>query len=341
MSGLNFFDNDPYLSRNGHYEHLHGAGTTIVMDETIRFLERHHDDGKPMFVVTWFPAPHDPHEEIPQGMEDAATLYHDKDPENAGYFREITLLDQQVGRLRESLRKLGIEKDTLVFYCSDNGGLVERSSGGREKKGSIYEGGLRVPAILEWPSHFPSGKIDTPAFTSDLYPTLLTIAGAKVEHQPVLDGIDLSKVIDGKQSQRPPMGFWHGHTDGESTWSDKIIRELMEAQQAGKPTPFPERLLKNVRQFPVFGPDALRGHAAWNDWPWKLHRIQKGAADPSFELYNLVDDPMERKDLAAAEPERVAAMKLALERWQRSVLDSWSGKDYPSHAGSTNTPEPH
>lgn len=69
----------------------------------------------------------------------------------------------------------------LVFFCSDNGGLVEASSGGREKKRSLYEGGLRVPAILEWPARFKAGSIDTPAYTSDLYPTLLAFADAKVE----------------------------------------------------------------------------------------------------------------------------------------------------------------
>jgi arylsulfatase A-like enzyme len=308
------------------------------MDETIRFLERHQGEERPMFIVTWFSSPHDPHEELPQGIDGAATLYNDKDRENAGYYREITLLDQQVGRLRSCLRQLGIEKSTLLFYCSDNGGLVTRSSGGRGQKGSIYEGGLRVPAILEWPGRFAPGTSDTPAFTSDLYPTLVAIAGAKVKNQPPLDGIDLSGVLTGTQSRRPPMGFWFDHTDGQATWSDRIIRELMAAQQAGKPDPYPERLLKNVRQFPTFGADALRGQSAWNDWPWKLHRMQKGAAEPSFELYNLVDDPMEQKDRAGEQPERVAAMRTALEHWQRSVLDSWAGKDYhpePSAAPET------
>ncbi len=328
LSALNFFDSDPYLSRNGRYEHPQGSGTVITMDETIRFLERHHGGEKPMFIVTWFPAPHDPHEELPRGIENAATLYDDKDRENAGYYREITLLDQQVGRLRSCLRRLGIAENTLVFYCSDNGGLVVASSGGRDCKGSIYEGGLRVPAILEWPARFQPGTIDTPAFTSDLYPTLLAFAGAKVENQPPLDGVDLSKALIGARQPRPPMGFWHGHTDGESTWSDRIIRALMEAQQAGKPDPYPERLLENVRQFPRFGADALRGHAAWNDWPWKLHRIQKGAGAPTIELYNLAEDPMETRNLAPGQSQRVATMRAALERWQRSVLDSWAGKDY-------------
>ena len=327
LSGLNFFDNDPYLSRNGNYEHLKGPGTVITMDATIAFLKEHAEGDRPIFAVTWFPSPHDPHQELPQEIPDAATLYNDEDTKNPGYFREITLLDEQIGKLRRSLRELGIAENTFLFYCSDNGGLVPESSGGRAKKGSIYEGGLRVPAVLEWPARYRPKSIDAPAFASDLYPTLVAIAGAQIAHQPQLDGIDLQPVIAGKQTVRPPMGFWHGHTPGQGTWSDRIIKALKEAEESGKPNPHPERILKNVEQFPSFGEDAMRGHAAWNAWPWKLHRIEKDGT-VNVELYNLADDPMEDIDLSAREAERVARMKEELEAWQRSVLASWSGKDY-------------
>ncbi len=333
LSGLNFFDNDPYLSRNGHYEQIKGAGTVISMDATIEFLTRHKSGGKPMFTVTWFPAPHDPQQEIPEGLANAATLYDDQPTSKPGYFREITLLDQQIGRLQSCLRDLDIADNTLFLYCSDNGGLVAESSGGRAKKGSIYEGGLRVPAILQWPAKYQHRVVETPVFSADLYPTLVAIAGANVPSQPPLDGIDLANVIAGTQTTRPAMGFWHGFENGQATWSDRTIKALMEAQQAGKPNPFPERVLKNVNEFPNFDNTELRGHAAWNDWPWKLHRIETNGR-VSFELYNLVDDPMESTDLSDRQSERVAKMTAALENWQRSVLDSWSGKDYDTTAAN-------
>tara|TARA_B110000495_G_scaffold84027_2_gene72253 strand:+ start:146 stop:1552 length:1407 start_codon:yes stop_codon:yes gene_type:complete len=327
LSGLNFFDNDPYLSRNGKYEHLKGAGTVISMDATIDFLKRHCHDDRPMFTVTWFPSPHDPQEEIPDGLVNAGKLYNDEKTNKPGYFREITLLDQQVGRLQVALRDLGIEKNTLFIYCSDNGGLVRESSGGREKKGSIYEGGLRVPAIFQWPARYQGRIIETPVFTSDLYPTLVAIAGAKVSPQPQLDGIDLTPILDGTSPTHPPMGFWHGYQKGESTWSDRIIKSLMEAEQSGKPNPFPGRRLKNVNEYPDLDENDLHGHAAWNSWPWKLHRIEQNGK-VKIELYHLIDDPMEKNDLSSREPERTAKMLLSLETWQRSVLRSWSGRDY-------------
>lgn len=326
LSGLNFFDNDPYLSRNGNYEQIKGPGTVISMDATIDFLTRHHSGDRPMFAVTWFPSPHDPQEELPD-LAQARQLYNDQNTKKPGYFREITLLDQQIGRLQKTLTALGIRENTFFLYCSDNGGLVTASSGGRAKKGSIYEGGLRVPAILQWPAKYQASQIDTPAFSSDLYPTLVAIGQAKVEHQTPLDGIDLAAVISGEQTSRPGMGFWHGFRDGQGTWSDRIIKALMEAKMAGKPNPHPERILKNVNEFPDFESLDSRGHAAWNAWPWKLHRIES-RGNVKYELYHLVNDPMEDKDLSKQEPERVRELTTALENWQQSVLRSWSGADY-------------
>ena len=328
LSGLNFFDNDPFLSRNGRFVQLQGPGSAITMDAALNFLSKHNDKQRPIFCVIWFPSPHDPHHETPEDIANAKHLYDDADTKLPGYFREITLLDEQLGRLRKALRELNMADDTLLFYCSDNGGLDPKTSGGRKKKGSIYEGGLRVPAILEWPSRYNQKVINVPAFTSDLYPTIVALTGAKVPNQPKLDGIDLTSVVAGKQTTRPPMGFWHGHTAGQATWNDRIIRKLKEAQESGSPNPFPKRLLKNVNQFPSIGKDALRGHAAWNAWPWKLHRIENQNGNIRFELYNLVDDPLETKDQSDAKPDVLSKLKKELEAWQRSVLDSWSGKDY-------------
>ena len=328
LSGLNFFDKDPYLSRDGTYQRMTGSGSVLSMDATISFLSAHRNKGKSMFAVCWFPAPHDPFGEVPRGIAGAERLYQEHG-KPAGYFREITLLDQQVGRLRKALRDLEIAEDTLLIYHSDNGGLVEDSSGGRMKKGSIYEGGLRVPAILEWPARYRPNRIAVPVNSSDLYPTLVQVAGADIKNQPQLDGISLLPILEGRSSTRPPMGFWHGYMVGQSTWSDRIIKELLEAREAGEDNPFPERILKNVNEFPPRNRTDLRGHAAWTDWPWKLHRIQKktGAA-VRWELYHLENDPMEASDLSMAEKGRVARMRSQLEDWQRSVLKSWAGADY-------------
>ena len=322
--GLNFFDNDPYLSRNGKVEHHQGKGSVIAMDEALQFLKKHHESDRPMFTVIWFPSPHDPHQEVPEGP----SLYDGKP--HAGYFREITLLDQQVGRLRKSLRELEIAENTVLWYCSDNGGLVKESSGGREKKGSIYEGGLRVPAIVEWPARKLQGRTSVPVTTTDMYPTLLAMAGVKISSPHPLDGIDVSGILAGNVTKRSkPMGFWHLFQQGQSTWSDRILKGVMEKQEAGSPLPHdPGRMKKDVDEFPQFPEEKTTGHAAWNDWPWKLHRIDGS----KFELYDLGSDPMETKNLVgdSGQAERLGRMKKELDSWMRSVVGSLNGKDYPA-----------
>ena len=134
-------------------------------------------------------------------------------------------------------------------------------------------------------------------------------------------------VLEGKRTERPPMGFWHGYQNGQATYSDRVIRELMQAKQANNPNPHPDRLLKNVEQFPRRDPNKLSGHAAWNDWPWKLHRIE-GPKGITYELYHLQEDPMESNNRIEDNPKVAAEMKNALEQWQRSVLRSWEGADY-------------
>lgn len=323
--GLNFFDNDPYLSHNGVVKQRKGKGSVILMDDTIEFLKKHNGGDKPIFTVVWFPSPHDPHSEVPDGPE----LYAGKPM--AGYYREITLLDQQVGRLRRELRSLGMAENTILWYTSDNGGLNAATSGGRMRKGSIYEGGLRVPGIIEWPAKGLKGRTSIPVNACDIYPTVVSMAGIELENPHPLDGLDMSHVFTGELRSRPrPMGFWHGFQGGQSTWSDRILKAIMEKQQAGAPTPHdPPRMKKDIDDYPQFPLDTVTGHAAWTDWPWKLHRIA-GKGPLKFELYNLVEDPMEERDLAEAPDQhaRLESMKNELRKWSESVINSINGGDY-------------
>ncbi|MFW6164165.1 MAG: sulfatase-like hydrolase/transferase, partial [Planctomycetota bacterium] len=241
-------------------------------------------------------------------------------------------MDYAFGKLRKALRTLGIHDNTILWYCSDNGGLDAKTSGGRGRKGSIYEGGLRVPGILEWPARIPGHRVtDVPCNTSDIYPTLLDLLGVQMPGQPPLDGISLVPLIKGKMKSRPAaMGFWSHPTGGISTPSAKWMAELLKAQKAGKEPGHKERLRLDAgeikKQYPT---DTFPGHAAWLDWPWKLHRRQgKGGGRPRLELYNLADDPGEKKNLADQQPDRVKTLRAALEDWLASVVHSLNGKDY-------------
>jgi len=147
--------------------------------------------------------------------------------------------------------------------------------------------------------------------------------------QPPLDGVSLVGLIEGKMKSRPrPMGFWDHPTGGISTPSSKWMASLLEAQRAGKDVDDPRRLRpeagKITRRYPL---DSFPGHAAWLDWPWKLHRIESKKS-VKWELYNLRQDPMEQRDLVPTETARVESMKTELEEWLRSVVRSLNGEDY-------------
>ena len=101
----------------------------------------------------------------------------------------------------------------------------------------------------------------------------------------------------------------------------------MQKQLADAPLPHnPLRMQKDVDEFPIFPEDITTGHAAWNDWPWKLHRIDGN----KFELYNLTTDPMESFDLSKnnQHKQRLERMKKELDVWMRSVIRSLNGEDY-------------
>jgi len=151
-----------------------------------------------------------------------------------------------------------------------------------------------------------------------------------MKNQPPLDGVSLVGVIDGKMTARPKaMGFWDYPGRGISQRSTAMLAALMKLQAAGKEAT--EAILlrpdagKITKQYPE---DTFPGHAAWLDWPWKLHRINRKAGVVGLQLYNLADDPGESKDLVIDQTARVKAMRSALEAWQKSVVRSLNGKDY-------------
>lgn len=322
LTAPNFFDLDPWLSDDGVAKQFKGESSKIIVDRSIQFLEKHQD--KPFFTVIWFSSPHSP---FPILTEDQ-NLYPGLKDKLKGYYQEITTMDREIGRFRARLKNLNLMKNTLVWYCSDNGGLNKEFSGGREKKGSIYEGGLRVPCLIEWQGVIEPSRSFFPSVTSDIYPTLMELIQQNISHQHKMDGVSLLPILKGRQlPDRPGMGFWHHFQKGEATWSDKIVKQIHDAQQKGISPAFPYRLNKNIDDFPNHPKDFFKGHAAWTQWPYKLHRIQVKQGE-RYELYQLDQDPMEEKNLIKVQPEKAKELIVELKEWQASVMHSLNGGEY-------------
>ena len=316
------------MSDNGKAVQLKGEGSEVIVTRALKFIEEQKKADKPFLTVVWFGSPHNPH----IGTEQDLALYRDQPKKQQNFLAEITAMDRAMGQLRTGLKTLGVADNTLLWYCSDNGAIPEGSTGGlRGKKGNLYEGGLRVPALMEWPARLKGHRrIDIPCCTVDIYPTLLELAGAKVEKQPVLDGISLVPLLDGQMTARSkPIGFWDYATRGLATKSTDLLKELADEQAAGKQRPAAEAEPIHPDQLRTDYPDdTFPRHSAWLDGDWKLHRIETPKGGVKWELYNLKSDEKETTDLSTKELEQTTKMKAALDTWLKSVVASLNGKDY-------------
>lgn len=189
-------------------ENLDGDDSRIIVDRLIPFIESAAEKDKPFFSTVWFHTPHLPVVATDEMMKKYAEFSHREQI----YFSTITAMDQQVGRIWEKLNELGQAENTMIWFCSDNG--PERQTPGssgifRERKRSLYEGGVRVPAFCIWPGKINAGqKTDFPAFTSDYLPTISSILNINYPDDRPIDGIDLSEVLKGEKIIREkPMGF--------------------------------------------------------------------------------------------------------------------------------------
>ncbi len=328
-SAPNFFDNDPIMSRRGKAVQAVGESSMVTVDTALEWIAGATDSRQPFLAVVWFGSPHSPHV---AADADRAT-YPDRSKKLQNFYGEITGMDRAFGKLRTAIGKLGIRDNTILWYCSDNGALrnIGSTGGHRGHKGDVYEGGLLVPAFLEWPARVKKPRVtDVRCNTCDIYPTLLSIAGVALDEQPPLDGIDLLPLINGTQTTRKrAMGFWDYAIDGIGTPSAQWMSELLAAQKAGEDLPPHESSLRaGELPMPPYPLDAFPGHVAWIDGDWKLHRIENPQRDVRWELYHLALDPGETNNVLRDEPRRVRRMREDLKGWLQSVVRSLNGEDY-------------
>lgn len=251
-----------------------GYSTDLIAAEAARLIENH-DVTKSLFLYVAFNAPHQPL----QAPDSYLNLYPNiENPEKRKFAAMVTCLDHAVGKILAVLEKRKIRKNTLVIFCSDNGGVngIGNNNPFRGHKGLLYEGGVRAPMILSWPGKLTAGSIvDEPVHIVDMFPTLIKLAGASVPRFPPIDGLDA----------------WPTIADG-------------------KPSPHKEILI-NSTPF----------HAAVRKGKWKLIRNGDLSAgfpkfdtnDNWFELFNLKDDPGEKRNLIEQYPQKFEELKRRLD----------------------------
>jgi arylsulfatase A-like enzyme len=339
LSAPNFYDNDPILSRNGEAVAFEGESSVVAAEAAIEWMKTQQQADHPFLAVVWFGSPHSPH----RAIESDRQLYADQPDKARDFLGEITGMDRAFGQLRDSLVALGLRDNTLLWYCSDNGGLpgVGSTGGFRGNKGAIYEGGLLVPGIIEWPAKIPEPRTsEVRCSTCDIFPTVLDIVQVAPSPSLPLDGVSLLPLIDNTSinanqpvatvtERSQPLGFWDYPANGIGTPAAEWMKELWDAQQSGGDLPAHEASQRAAElPNPLYPTDRFPGHSAWLDGDWKLHRIEEKSGGLRWELYNLKNDPRETSDLAAAHPEITKKLEIDLVEWLASVVNSLNGADY-------------
>ena len=229
---------------------LQGDDAAIVMNKAITFIQHQQHAQQPFLAFIWFHNVHTPLGKNPELM----AFYSGCTEQEQIYFSNITAIDKQIGRLRMTLRESNLADNTMVWFTSDNGPNLKGkknpksataqdgkfvytalgSSGAyRGWKRDCYEGGLRVPGILEWPARIKeSRQTDFPTVTSDYFPTALAAVGLPLPNDRAYDGINLLPIIEREPDyKRPPIGF---HCNGMEAWIStpyKIVRSLKNKRQ--------------------------------------------------------------------------------------------------------------
>ncbi|MFI4911923.1 MAG: sulfatase-like hydrolase/transferase [Sedimentisphaeraceae bacterium JB056] len=257
--------------------------TDVLADEAICFMKK--KSNKPFFVYLPFTAPHGPLVG-PNDKEDANKWDekgHFRTDFGRAYKEIVEALDKAVGRVMASLKEMNIEGNTFVMFISDNGqcGFGRAPFNQHQGKQTVYEGGIRVPAMMKWKGKIPKGKvISQPLATMDIFPTLISVSGCKLPaNAKTLDGIDMTPIFSGKPTGDNRMLFWEAPYQ---VWIKYFANRIWAVRQ-GK---------------------------------WKL--MQSHITEP-LELYDLENDPAEINNIADKNPQIVKEMHKAFQKWFSDV----------------------
>lgn len=221
------------IERNGRAVEAPAHLTPAFGQEAAAFVRRHRND--PWFLYLAFNAPHTPHEPTPERLARFAGI---TDPVRQKYAAQVSLMDDAIGETLAALRETGQERRTLVFFFSDNGGPVTVNGSSntplRGAKGTVYEGGVRVPFLVAWPDKITGGKVDDrPVSSLDVFATTLAAAGVAMPADRKYDSVNLVPYLTGEKSGAPHERlFWRNaalRAVREGNW--KLVRGAGKADE--------------------------------------------------------------------------------------------------------------
>ena len=276
-----------------------GYTTHLIAKESVRLIAQR-DRTKPLFLYVPFNAVHGPI----QAPESYTTPYARLTGQRRIYAGMVAAMDEAICQILAAIEQQGMSGNTLVIFSSDNGGLIGKgepaASNGplRGGKGSLYEGGTRVPACATWPGHIPAGAVvQEPLHIVDWYPTLLKLAGASLDQKLPLDGRDA----------------WPTIAHGQPSPHDAVLLNTVGRQGALRMGAW--KLVRNAA--PADGEDP---EGATNKKVSPAERRKQNAGPDVYELFNLAADPNEQTNLAAQQPGKVRELCVRLDAFAKAAV---------------------
>ncbi len=283
------------FNRNGEaVGPLEGYSCQLVADEAIDWLDHHRHPKAPFFLNIWF---HEPHAPI-AAPDKIVSIYGELKDKAAIYSGTIDNTDRAIHRVVEKLKAMGVRENTLIIYASDNGSYREDRTGNlRAKKGSNWDGGIRVPGIFSWPGVIKQNRaVKEPAGLVDILPTLCGLLNLEVPKDRMIDGSDLSTLLQGEANKfrRHQPLFWH-------LQKSRPIVAMRDGDFSLVANPDYEISQSNMFQ------------ESWIP-------IIKTGGYKDFQLFDLSKDPGQIENIASENPELLNKLKAKLLKINQSIM---------------------
>jgi len=299
---------DPILFHNGEQVQERGYCTDIYFTRAMEWIKKAAEAKKPFFAYVATNAPHTPVHDVPDALYQkykAMNLANDQFPQKRGHpltnkedldrrariYAMITNIDDNIGRFFKELERQGLAQNTLVIFMVDNGPNGQRYVvGHRGHKTTVYEGGIKSPLFLHWPDQLnPDMSSDEVVVHIDILPTILEACQVSLDPNVKIDGRSFLQILNGKETE----------------WEDRTL--VLQSHRGNKPFAYNNFALRTKK--------------------WKLlhasgYHGESFEGAPKFELYNMVEDPLEMNNLAASEPEILNRLKSDYDKWFKDVSNT-------------------
>jgi arylsulfatase A-like enzyme len=248
-----------YMHLNEKVIEIEGHATDLFSQWSCDYIKSREENDKPFFLCLTYNAPHTPIQPPKDWLEQINKREPEISKKRASLVALIEHMDDGIGRVMQTLRESGLDKNTVIIFTSDNGGQLNVGANNgelRDGKGSMYEGGIRVPTCVVWPGKIAAGTESSERIaTMDIFPTVCSIVDASLDH--AIDGVNFTPLLIKDSTSLEQRDLFFHRREGGTRYGGLIANAI------------------------------IRGD-------WKL--LQNGPFEPQ-QLFNLADDPMEANDL--------------------------------------------